>query len=80
MDSLDIKLIGVDIPYRIAMKDISNYLKENYFVRDEYQDVWFVTPYYMMNKESRKLNKKLGLHKINKYGQKMNKFNNNKKK
>ena len=80
MDSLDIKLIGVDIPYRIAMKDISNYLKENYFVRDEYQDVWFVTPSFMMNKESRKLNKKLGLHKINKYGQKMNKFNNNKKK
>lgn len=79
MDSLDIKLIGADLPYRLAMKDISNYLKENYFVRDEYQDVWFVTPSFMMNKESRKLNKKLGLHKINMHGKKMNRFKNNKK-
>lgn len=34
---------------------------------DENQDVWIVTPKRMQNKETRKLNSQLGLHKINKF-------------
>jgi LEA14-like dessication related protein len=53
---------------RIAMKDISEYLhNQDIKIVDENQDVWIVTPSRMQNKETRKLNSKLGLHKINKF-------------
>ena len=53
---------------RIAMKDISEYLhNQDIKIDDENQDVWIVTPSRMQNKETRKLNSKLGLHKINKF-------------
>jgi LEA14-like dessication related protein len=53
---------------RIAMKDISEYLhNQDIKIVDENQDVWIVTPKRMQNKETRKLNAKLGLHKINKF-------------
>jgi LEA14-like dessication related protein len=53
---------------RIAMKDISEYLyNQDIKIVDENQDVWIVTPKRMQNKETRKLNSQLGLHKINKF-------------
>ena len=53
---------------RIAMKDISEYLhNQDIKIVDENNDVWVVTPNRMQNKETRKLNAKLGLHKINKF-------------
>jgi len=68
-------LIGSDIPYRIAMKDISEYLRsQNLHLADENGDVWVVTPSRMFNKETRKLNNELGLHKVNKYGNRMARF------
>ena len=60
---------------RIAMSDISEYLKsQNIQIYDNNCDVWIVTPSRIYNKEVRNLNKKLGLHKINKFGDKMNRF------
>lgn len=68
-------LIGSDNPYRIAMKDISEYLhSQNLHLADENGDVWVVTPYRMFNKETRKLNNELGLHKVNKYGNRNARF------
>jgi len=68
-------LIGSDMPYRIAMKDISEYLhSQNLQIVDENGDVWVVTPARMANKETRKLNIELGLHKVNKYGNRMARF------
>lgn len=62
-------LIGSDNPSRIAMKDISEYLRsQNIQIVDKMGDVWVVTPSRMANKETRKLNNELGLHKVNKYG------------
>ena len=56
---------------RLAMKDISNYLKTNEFkIVDECFDVWVVTPTFMDTKETRLLNKKLGLRNINNFGNK----------
>jgi len=53
---------------RIAMKDISEYLRnQNIKIFDGNDDVWVVTPGRMQNKETRKLNSQLGLHKVNKY-------------
>ena len=53
---------------RIAMKDISEYLhNQDIKIVDGNNDVWVVTPNRMQNKETRKLNAKLGLHKINKF-------------
>jgi len=68
-------LIGSNILYRIAMKDISEYLRsQNLQIVDENGDVWVVTPSRMFNKETRKLNNELGLHKVNKCGNRMARF------
>lgn len=62
-------LIGSNRPSLIAMKDISEYLhSQNLQIVDENNDVWVVTPSRMANKETRRLNIELGLHKVNKYG------------
>lgn len=67
--------IGSDIPYRIAMKDISEYLhSQKLKIVDENGDVWVVTPSRMANKETRRLNIELGVHKVNKYGKRMARF------
>lgn len=67
--------IGSDVPYRIAMKDISEYLRsQNIQIVDEKGDVWVVTPSMMANKKTRKLNIELGLHKVNKFGNRMARF------
>jgi len=53
---------------RIAMKDISEYLhNQDIKIVDGNNDVWVVTPDRMQNKETRKLNSQLGLHKVNKF-------------
>lgn len=60
----DKDLIGCDLPRRVAMKDISEYLYD--------QDrMWVITPNNMNNKETSILNKKLGVHKVNKFGVRM---------
>ena len=69
------RLIGSDTPCRIAMRDISEYLRsQNIQIYDGNYDVWVVTPSRMMNKKTRRLNMELGLHKVNKSGNRMNRF------
>ena len=69
--------IGSNSPYRIAMKDISEYLhSQNLQIVDGKGDVWVVTPASMANKETTRLNMELNLHKVNKYGNRMARFNN----
>ena len=64
--------IGENKPYRIALKDISQYLRDqNLQIVDEHGDVWVVTPNRMANRETTKLNIELKLHKINKHGKRM---------
>ena len=66
------KLIGDDIPYIIAAKDISKHIKESEIeVFDENFDVWVVTPSRMHTRETSRLNKQLGIHKINKFYKRM---------
>ena len=61
------KLVGKDLPYRVAFKDISEYLRSlELEIIDKNGDVWVVTPNRMHNKDTRKLNLKLGVHKLNK--------------
>ena len=64
--------IRENTPSRIALKDISQYLRDqNLQIVDEHGDVWVVTPTRMANKETTKLNIELKLHKINKHGKRM---------
>lgn len=70
--------IGLFGPARVAMRDISEYLRnQNLLIFDENDDVWVVTPERMNNKETRKLNKELGLHKINMNSKRMNRSKHN---
>jgi len=60
---------------RIAFVDISEYLKENYDnivvnLENNEKEVWVVTPELINSKLSRRLNKELGINKINYYGNK----------
>ena len=60
-------VIGDDIPYRLAMRDITKYLQEeNLRTNPGRGDVWVLTPARVFNKEQRRLNKELGLHTVNK--------------
>jgi hypothetical protein len=55
---------------KLAFKDISNHIRcLKLKIVDEKGDVWVVTPNALNTKDIRKLNKKLGLHKINKSNQ-----------
>lgn len=55
-----------------VMHDISKDLEEsNPDYKCEDGDVWTFTPNLLFNKETRLLNNKLGIHKVNKYGEKM---------
>lgn len=55
-----------------ALSDIYSYLvEENKNIRDENNDIWVVTPKMLNTKENKKLNRELGLHKINKFGKRM---------
>lgn len=51
---------------RMAFADISDHLKEEAAFSYGENDVWVVTPNALDTKETRKLNKELGLHKVNK--------------
>ena len=67
MKEIEKKLIGKDLPSRIAFKDISEYIRSlELEIIDKNGDVWVVTPNRMANKDTRKLNLKLGVHKLNK--------------
>ena len=59
----------MDTARKIAFKDISEYIADNNIKVLGYDhDVWYVTPSIMFTKKTRFLNKLLGLHKINKFG------------
>ena len=71
----------------MAFRDISIYIKETYtsneiktYVGSATVDVWVVTPERIMTKETRKLNKQLGISNLNYYGNKngVKKLNNSK--
>jgi hypothetical protein len=59
---------------RLAFRDISKYLKtisrNNRPIIDNSGDVWVVTPRLLNCKEQRRLNRVLGLNKVNYYGNK----------
>jgi hypothetical protein len=67
------RFIGLNSPSKIAQQDILKDLHGLYEKTD--RDIWVVLPSMMFNKESRKLNQKLGLHKINKFGSRSSFFN-----
>lgn len=51
----------------LALRDIADYLYAEYpDLRNTNIDRYVVTPHYLMNKEIRRLNRDLGLHKVNK--------------
>jgi hypothetical protein len=59
--------------HHCAFKDITDYIAKSKKVIYTYYgkgniDVWVVTPYNLYNKESRSLNKELGIAGINKIG------------
>ena len=60
---------------RIALKDISDYIQNEYEGKKidyhrEHTEVWVVAPWAIFNKQSRQLNKQLGINKVNYYGNK----------
>jgi len=51
---------------RMALKDISEYFeKNNIKITDDHGDVFVVTPSHLDTKETRLLNRKLGLRNVN---------------
>ena len=50
---------------RVAAKDISDYLKSTN-TKNSPAEIWNVTSKDIFSKKSKELNKKLGIHKINK--------------
>jgi hypothetical protein len=61
--------------YQLAYKDISDYLMEIYPFSNNHE-TYIVTPRYLFNKKNRYLNKKLGLNKVNYFGNKMSRNTN----
>lgn len=67
-----VNCIGQDSASRIAMRDISEYLKTLPVpITDCNDDVWIVTPTMLFNKETRRLNRELGLRNVNNYCHRM---------
>jgi hypothetical protein len=65
-------------PFKQASKDILDYLNnEGISSYCGNQEVWIVLPTVMLSKYTRSLNNKLGLHKINKHGERMSRYKNN---
>lgn len=66
-------LIGSYTPYRMAMRDISKYLKSQNLKIFDGEDVWVATPNTMLmfRKDMALMNRELGLHIINKCGERM---------
>ena len=59
----------------MAFRDITNYIKETYtskemrtYIDNLIVDVWVVTPAHLETKETRRLNKQLGISDVNYYG------------
>ena len=64
---------------RCAFKDISEYLGHSFVLRKDFIDIWYVTPYFMSkDKDIKRLNRQLGVHNINHFGNTNGKKNNNK--
>ena len=63
------KIIGKYTAKRVACSDISKYFETNGIsTHDCNNDIWVITPRFIDNSETARLNKELGLHKINKFG------------
>lgn len=50
----------------IAMKDIQEYLEKNFKIGGRYAN-YIITNEHLFTSESKRLNKELGIHKINKF-------------
>ena len=58
-------------PYYSAIKDICNYLKDfGINTNNTSGDAWHVAPWKIYNKQSRRLNKELGIRGLNYMGNK----------
>ena len=55
----------------VAFADIREYIKQNKIQVSKGKDIWYVTPNFLTNQKTGLLNKKLDIHKINKFGEKM---------
>ena len=65
-------MINTNSPRRNAMHDLSNYIIEKKISTfDGNYDAWFVTQKYLDTKENRKLNRLLGIHRVNKTSKNM---------
>lgn len=61
------KLYHFKSAMHLALRDIADYLYAEYpDLKNNHADRYVVTPHYLMNKEIRRLNRDLGLHKVNK--------------
>jgi hypothetical protein len=70
------KIVGMNTPAKTAMKDIGQHIySSDIIITDENNDTWVVLPIEINTKETRALNRLLGLHTINKFGEKMNHIN-----
>ena len=58
-----------------ALKDINNYIKKSWEIKNNKYEAWIITPKYMDTKYNRALNRQLGLHRINKLNNKNGKRN-----
>jgi hypothetical protein len=65
-------------PRHIAMHDIALDIDEEIgqgkLKSNSKDECWNVRPDQLLTKKTARLNKELGVHKINKYGEKMNRF------
>lgn len=69
----------------IALKDMREYLKNNFpnpvtYTKDGELEVWAVFPSSVYNKETRQLNRQLGITNINYFGNKNGRFKGKSKK
>ena len=67
-------------PRIVALRDISEYMRKNNIkIKDKNNDVWIVTSHFMDNSKQRRLNRDLGIHKVNFKSIKMARFGKHKK-
>lgn len=61
---------------KLAAMDIAKYIKEQpvIYIKECKHDVWYCCNSHLFTHEQKMLNKQLGIHKVNKFGEKMNRY------
>lgn len=64
--------------FNVAKRDISADIRSQKLkIKDNYKDVWVVTPHRIATKTTIRLNRELGLHKVNFHKGNMNRYKKN---